>query len=195
MMKKSLLITAAAATLALSLPMTASAESQLIVGSGTAVARLDFRVIIPRVLFLAVGTGNGTPIASNSTIDTLTFDYSAAAADVGNGTASAAQSVAVRVRGNNGQVALTATTSGALTTADGDVIPWSQITPSSDAGTLPTPALPLSGPGTSSNVTLNAGKITDRTANWSFVYENDNIVAPGTYGTTNGRVTYTASMP
>ena len=101
----------------------------------------------------------------------------------------------MRVRGNNGQVALTAATTGALTNATADTIPWSQITSTSDQPTLPSPAIPLTGTGAGSNVTLNAGKVTDRSAVWTFAYANAAVVAPGTYGTTNGRVTYTASMP
>jgi hypothetical protein len=197
MFKKSLLSAAAAAAVALTLlPLTASAESTLVTGVGSAAARLDFRVVIPRVLFLAVGTGNALPLATNATIDTLTFDYSAAAGDVGSGTASAGQTVNVRVRGNNGQVTLTAGTLGALTNAGTDTIPWTQITGTSSSVDLPNPALPLTGSGTSSNVTLNPGtKVTNQTATWTFAYANASIVPPGTYGTTNGRVTYTAAMP
>lgn len=192
-MKKSLLLATAAAA-ALTLPMTASAESQLVVGTGDATARLDFRVVIPRVLFLAVGSGSAG-LANNGTIDTLTFDYTSTPADVGSGVASAGQTVGVRVRGNNGQITLTAATTGALTNATSDTIPWSEITTSSDQATLPSPALPLTGSGTSSNVTINGGKVTDRSATWTFQYANTAVVAPGTYGTTNGRVTYTAAMP
>jgi hypothetical protein len=193
-MKKSLLAVSAAVATLLALPMTASAESQLVVGNGTAAARLDFRVVIPRVLYLAVGTGNAS-LASNGTIDTLSFDYSANAADVGSGTASAGQSVNVRVRGNNGQISLTAATTGALTNATGDTIAWTEISSSSDQAALPSPALPLTGTGAGSNVTLNGAKVTDRSAVWTFQYANSAVVAPGTYGTTNGRVTYTATMP
>lgn len=197
MLKRSLLLTAAAAAAAMSMPMTASAESTLVTGTGSAAARLDFRVVIPRVLFLAVGTGNSLPLATDGTVDMLTFDYSSAAANVGNGTASAGQSVAVRVRGNNGQVTLTAATTGALSNATSDTIAWSEISAASDSADLPTPALPLTGSGASSNVTLTGGKITNRTANWTFAYLNSAVVAPGTYGTSsgNGRVTYTAAMP
>lgn len=186
---------ACATVCALTLPGTAWAESQLVTGAGSATARLDFRVVIPRVLFLAVGTGNALPLASNGTIDTLTFDYTANPADVGSGTASAGQAVNVRVRGNNGQITLAAATTGALSNAAGDTIPWSQITGTSDQATLPSPALPLTGTGPTSNVTLSAGKVTDRTATWTFRYANTAVVPPGTYGTTNGRVTYTAAMP
>lgn len=192
-MKKALLLKTTLA-LALATPLLATAESQLVVGTGSATARLDIRVIIPRVLFLAVGTGEaGT--TTNATIDTLTFDYTGTPAAVGSGTASAGQTVNVRVRGNNGQVALTAATSGALTNATADTIPWSQISATSDQVTLPTPAIPLTGSGAGSNVTINAGKVTDRSAVWTYSYLNAAVVAPGTYGTTNGRVTYTASMP
>ncbi|WP_332748233.1 hypothetical protein [Hydrogenophaga sp.] len=192
-MKKALLLKTTLA-LALATPLLASAESQLVVGPGSATARLDVRVIIPRVLFLAVGTGEaGT--TTDSTIDTLTFDYTPTPAAVGSGTASAGQAVNVRVRGNNGQIALTAATTGALTNATADTIPWSQIAATSDLPALPSPAIPLTGTGASSNVTLNTGKVTDRSAVWTFSYLNDAVVAPGTYGTTNGRVTYTASMP
>jgi hypothetical protein len=191
--KKALLLKTTLA-LALATPLLASAESQLVVGTGSAVARLDIRVVIPRVLFLAVGTGSAGN-ADNATIDTLTFDYTATPSDVGSGTASAGQAVNVRVRGNNGQVALTAATTGALTNATADTIPWSQITSTSNLPALPSPAIPLTGTGAGSNVTLNAGKVTDRTAIWTFSYLNAAVVAPGTYGTTNGRVTYTASMP
>ncbi|MDP3809749.1 MAG: hypothetical protein U1B84_31190 [Variovorax sp.] len=192
-MKTSLLLKSTLA-LALATPLLASAESQLVVGPGTATARLDVRVIIPRVLFLAVGTGSAGTV-DNATIDTLTFDYTGNPGDVGSGTASAGQAVNVRVRGNNGQVVLTAATTGALTNATADTIPWSQITSTSNLPALPSPALPLTGTGAGSNVTLNAGKITDRTAVWTFAYANSAVVAPGTYGTTNGRVTYTATMP
>ena len=190
-MKKALLLKSTLA-LALAAPLLASAESELVVGAGVADARLDFRVIIPRVLFLAVGTGSaGT--ATDATIDTLTFDYTTTPADVGSGTPSPGQSVNVRVRGNNGQVSLAATTTtSVLTNATADTIPWTQIASVSDqAATLPSPTI---GAG-SSNVTLNAGKVTDRSAVWTFSYLNAAVVAPGTYGTTDGRVTYTASMP
>ena len=198
-MKKALLLKTTLA-LALTSPLLASAESQLVVGgSSAATARLDFRVIVPRVLFLGVGTGAGG-VVNNTTVDTVTFDYTTNAAAVGTGAAAAVISgavVPVRVIGNNGQITLTATTTGALTNGTSDTIQWSEISAVSSLPlTLPSPIIPNSGVGTSSNVTLSSGtKITDRSANWTFSYANAAVVAPGTYGTTNGRVTYTASMP
>lgn len=199
-MKKATLIKLAAA-LAVATPLMASAESQLVTGAGSATARLDFRVIVPRVLFLGVGTG-AAGLATNATIDLVTFDYTTNPAAVGTGAAAGAITgnvVPVRVLGNNGQVSLTAATTGALSNGSGDTIAWSEITATTNLAALPSPVIPATGTGAASNVTLSSGtKITDRSANWTFSYANSAVVAPGTYGATvanNGRVTYTAAMP
>ncbi|WP_291082157.1 hypothetical protein [Hydrogenophaga sp.] len=197
-MNKALLLKTTLA-LALATPLLASAESQLIVGgTASAVARLDFRVVVPRVLFLGVGAGAGS-LADNATIDTVTFDYTTNPAAVGTGAAAGAITgnvVPVRVVGNNGQVSLAASTTGALTNLAGDTIPWSEITATTSLAALPSPIIPNTGAGTARDVTLSSGtKVTDRAANWTFSYANTAVVAPGTYGTTNGRVTYTAAMP
>lgn len=193
-MKNSLLLKSTLA-LALATPLLASAESQLTVGTGSAVARLDFRVVIPRILFLGVGTGAAT-LATNTTIDTVTFDFTATPTAVGNGTAVASAPVPVRVFGNNGTITLTAATTGALTNGTGDTIPWTQITATSSVGGLPSPVIPATGTGAGSTVTPTSGvRVTDQTASWTFSYANSAVVPPGTYGTTNGQVTYTAAMP
>lgn len=189
---------------ALILPTASWAESNFVTGATPSTqARLDFRVIIPRVLFLAVGSGStGTAIAANSTIDLVTFDYSGNAAAVGSGAAAGSITgniVPVRVVGNNGQISLTAATTGALSNGAGDTIAWSQITVvSSDAVNFPSPAIPLTGAGASANVGISSGtKVTNRTANWTYSYSNSAIVPAGIYGPTanSGRVTYTATMP
>ncbi len=195
-MKKALLLRTALAV-ALATPLLASAESQLVTGAGVASARLDFRVVIPRVLFLAVGTGAaGLALATNPGVDTVTFDYTTNPAALGTGAAAGAITgnvVPVRVLGNNGVIALASSNTGALTNATGDSIPWSQITAtSSDATNFASPA-PA---GASVNLGLSSGtRVTSRTANWTFSYANLATVPPGTYGTTTGRVTYTATMP
>jgi hypothetical protein len=186
--KKSLILKSAIA-LALAAPLLASAESELTVGTGSAAARLNFQVVIPRVLYLAVGTGNAT-LADNTTVDLLSYDYTANVAAIGNGTDSAAQTVNVRVQGNNGQIAVGAVGSGTglvSSLAPTDIIPWTEILASSSTPTFNAPAV-----GASANPTLSAGKVTNRTATWSFAYSNTNIPAPGTY---TGQVTYTATMP
>lgn len=200
-MKKALLLKSTLA-LALATPLLASAESQL-VNTGPAVARLDFRVIIPRVLFLGVGTGaTAVPEATNTTVDLVTFDYTSNPGAVGTGAIAGSITgavVPVRVMGNNGQIVLTAATTGGLSNGDGDTIPWTEITATTSAATLPSPVIPATGTGAGSNVTLSSGtKITDRSADWTFSFANSTVVPAGIYGATvanNGRVTYTATMP
>lgn len=189
-MKKSFVLKVTLA-LAMATPLLATAESDLTIGTGNSVARLNFRVVIPRVLFLAVGTGSAG-FADNSNVDMLTFDYSAAAAaaTLGNSTASAAQTVNVRVLGNNGQIAVAAagTGTGLVGAVATDIIPWAQIVgTSSDATNFNVPAV-----GASANPALNGTKVTNRTATWSYRYANATVPAAGTY---NGTVTYTATMP
>lgn len=197
-MKKALLIKTAVA-LALATPMLSMAESQLVIGTGNATAKLAFRVTIPRVLFLGVGTGS-TTLANNTTVDTVSFDYTASPQAVGTGTGGTATGnvVPVRVVGNNGTVQLTASVTGNLSNGSGDSIAWDQITATTSVAELPSPPIPVTGESTPrSNVTPTLGtKVTDRTANWTFRYANNTVVPAGVYGGTNGaQVTYTAYMP
>jgi hypothetical protein len=202
-MKKLALV--AALTAVFATPFAVQAESSFVTGAtASTTARLDFRVIIPRVLFLAVGTGAaGTGLAANTGIDQVTFDYTTNAGAVGSGAAAGSivgNVVPVRVVGNNGVIALTATTTGALTNGvAAENIPWSQISvSSSDATNLPSPVIPLTGTGATSNVTVSSGtKVTNRTANWTYSYANSAVVPAGTYGTSvnGGRIIYTATMP
>lgn len=201
-MKK--LIVVSALSLAGLTAFNAHAESNLVIGTGSATARLDFRVVVPRVLFLGVGTGAATtPLANNTTVDRVTFDYTTNPDAVGGGPTATAGSITntggfagnaipVRVFGNNGQIVVTATNPVNLVNAStpADTIPFSQISGTSSDTALPVPAVN----GGTSSPTFNAGstKVTSRTANWTFAYANAASVAAGTY---NGQVTYTASMP
>jgi hypothetical protein len=180
----------------------AYAESNFVVGAGTAAAKLDFRVVIPRILFLGVGTGAaGTSLTNTATVDRLTFDYTGNGQAVGSGvvassiTNSAAfplNAIPVRVYGNNGQITLTSTNSGNLVNSvtAAETIPFTQITGTSSVPELTPPAAS----GGTSLVTLNASssKVTSRTANWTFAYANTVTPAAGQF---DGTVTYTASMP
>ena len=208
-MKTNALILKAAVALAIAAPLVASAESQFTTGAGTpitATAHLDFQIIIPKVLFLQVGTG--TANATNATINQIAFTVPAvnvgdgsviaaslASGDLGNGT------VTARVIGNNGTITFTSTTLGALGNGSGDTISYAQI---SAAVAVNTSATALAHPalvdGATSTVTLTpaVGKVMNRDAKWTFTYLNSAVVAPGTYGgvnANNSRVTYTASMP
>ncbi|OSZ62533.1 hypothetical protein [Hydrogenophaga sp. IBVHS2] len=198
-MKKALLIKTAVA-LALTTPMLSMAESQLVVAAtGSATARLGFQVVIPRVLFLGVGTGS-TGLATNTTVDTVSFNYTNNPEAVGLGGPAnqiTGNEVPVRVVGNNGNITLSASTTGPLANGSGDVIPWSQITAESTQTTLPAPVIPDTGAGPTVNVTPTSGKVTDRSATWRFSYANTITPPAGTYGGGNAgpRVIYTAAMP
>lgn len=198
LLKASLLATALAST-----PLVVHAESDFVDGAGDASARLDFRVTIPRVLFLQVGTD----AAGSAGVDLIQFSPSASALGTGpvSGTGGPANdgSVTAKVLGNNGAIQLTATAAGTgLGNGNGDFIPFSEIDTVSvpiASGGLPLPAPELVN-GASAPVTLNptSGKVVDLQARWTFSFANSAVYAPGTYGgqnTNGGRVVYTAVMP
>jgi hypothetical protein len=199
----------AAVLVALAAPMLASAESNFTTGAGspiTATAHLDFQIVIPKILFLQVGTG--TNLAANATVNLISFSVpavnvgdgsvisaTAGSGDLGNGT------VTARVIGNNGTVTFTSTTVGALGNGSGDTISYGQIATAAAANTsvlvLAHPAL-ADAATTTVTLTPASGKVLNRDAKWTYTYTNAAVVAPGTYGgvnTNNSRVTYTASMP
>ena len=118
-----------------------SAESNFQTGTGslTATARLDFQIVIPKFLYLRVGSndanvnlisftvpaanvGNGTPVAA-----------SAASGDLGNGV------VTARVIGNGGNVTLSSATIGALNDGGTNTISYSQISTAASVLTSGTP--------------------------------------------------------
>jgi hypothetical protein len=197
----------------LTLPLLAFAESNVQTGAATATpgatAHLDFSIVIPKILYLRVGTGSAYTtgaLTSVNTIDLITF--SPAAGTVGNGTAVAGTGgdltggvETAAIVSNSGNVTLNATASGALSNGSGDTIPFTQINTVAStltSGTqLPAPTLTN---GTSSNVLLTApaSKLIVQDAKWTYSYANAANVPGGTYGgvnVNNGRVTYTATMP
>ncbi len=185
----------------------ARAESNFQTGAGalTATARVDFRITIPRILFLQVGAG--TLYANNTAIDLI--DFVVPAANIGNATpvvATAASgnlgngTVTAIVRGNGGNIGLTSVATGALSNGAGSSINWSEITTSAAALTTATVLTPPTlANGTSANVPLTAvGSVVNQDAQWTYRYANSAIVPAGTYGgvnTNNGRITYTATLP
>lgn len=184
-------------------PLAAHAESNFVTGGGTlnAQARVDFQITIPQVLFLQVGTG--ALLTNDGTIDLIEFVVPAL--DVGSGNPVAATlgsgdlgngRVTAAVRGNGGNVTLAAATVGALGNGAGASINWTEISTILSSGTLPVIPLPNSG---AASTTLNAvAGVVDQSAQWTYSYDNSDVVPAGTYGgvnTNNSRVTYTASMP
>jgi hypothetical protein len=188
-------------------PMLAHAESTFVNGTGNASARLDFQIVVPRILFLRVGTG--TNFATNPTIDLISFTVpaatmgdganvaaSAASGDLGNG------AVTARVLGNGGAVTLTSATTGALGNGAGNTISYAQIetavTALAGAPGAPMPHPTLADTGTGTQLLAATAGVVNRGATWTYSYGNDAVVAPGTYGgigVNNGRVTYTAATP
>ena len=109
-MKK--LAVALAATVAFAAPLLSHAESAINttnLANATAAANLDFRVTVPRVLYLRVGTG--TANAANATKDLI--DFTVPAANVGTGVAVWACAVATC------SAATTSKAAGSMATAVG----------------------------------------------------------------------------
>jgi hypothetical protein len=173
----------------------AGAESNLTVAPAPVVfadARLDHRVVVPRVIFLRIGTG--TNFANNAVRDRVTFSVTpgnfASATPIA-GTPSAGAIVA-RVLSNGGDVSFRARgTAGGLSAGGALLIPWTQIVPTSSSATLPHPTIGNGVAGPVTTLVATSG-IVDRSATFSFNYSNSAPVAAGTY---NGRVTYTAALP
>ncbi|MEO8248433.1 MAG: hypothetical protein ABI589_03600 [Burkholderiales bacterium] len=209
----------AIAAAAVAAPLLSQAESNLAASTATtASAQLDFKITIPKVLFLRVGSG--TDFVNGTTVNLM--DFTVPADKLGDGTSVAASStsgdlgngaVTVRVFANHGNSAtLTASTTGALTNAaaGGDTIPWTEIVATAAAlpaashlagyaTTVPHPAFPASGTGVGAVTTLTGtGKVIRADGQWTFAYKNSAPVAAGSYGgvsTQNSRVTYTVTQP
>ena len=183
---------AGVASLGLIAMTPAVADSEFDIGNGalTANADLDFEIVIPRFLYLQVGS-------TGTTVDTVTFDLSGVASiadvdtQIGNGTAVDGDiTVGVRLVSNAGDVDLEAVGSGTGLTNGTETIPWSQITGTAATGGASGLDVPVVG---AAAVTIPATNgVVNRSDTWSFDYENDLLVGGGTY---TGTVTYTATAP
>jgi hypothetical protein len=204
----------AAAVAVLAMPLSALAESDVNTAAGpnsTAIAKLDFTVVIPRVLFLQVGTG--TNMADNTAVDMLTFTVPAA--NLGDGTnivptspTVTAGAVTVRIFGNNGDISLTTTSPGPMLNTAGDQLPWSEIlvTPTAAAApaagylaaVIPHPPIPATATTSAASTITATNKVVRQEGVWTYAYDNTAGYAAGTYGATvanKGRLTYTATLP
>lgn len=181
----------AAAVLAAA-PLAAQAESGFDVGATPSVsADLNFRITIPRILFLQVGTLNS--------IDEVVFDMTNNAQAVGDRSPVSGDGgdrdngrVTARLRGNIGDVSLTVSGKGdGLVTSGGDLIPYSEIAVKSSNPDLDVPSL-VDLASATKRIGAGTGKVIDRKASWTYTYRNSAVVAPGEY---TGTMTYTAAMP
>lgn len=169
--------------------------------SVTASASLDFTVNLGKFLFLQIGTN-----AANSP-DTIVFQGTPTIpSPITNGNkvnidwngttptlfTTNANSLAVAVKSNAGQINLKATVNSLSNGTN--TLPFNNLTISSSNTGLPAPPIPSSGTGTSVNVTGTAfnNLVTDQTATWTFSYNTPNSALPGVY---QGQVTFTASSP
>lgn len=188
------LLAITAASFCISFCPVAQAESDLSPGPAgplDTTARLDFRITVPRMLFLRVGAG--TYFADNAAVSRVTFAMTAA--QIGSGAAVPATApgagMGATVRANGGDVTLSAQGVAGGLANGAQRIAWSQIFPSISAGTLPNPVIGNGVPGPASTLLAVAG-VVNRSATYRFTYANGAPVAAGTY---NGRVTYTAALP
>jgi hypothetical protein len=210
-MKRPAALSALVGTAGMLLSFMTPAASSLRTGPGalTATARVSFRITIPKLLYLRLGTGSAYPttLASQGAVDLLTFTPSAAV--LGNGTAVAGAGgdlaggvETAAIISNSGNVTLNATASGALGDGAGDSIPYTQIATAASALSvgytlLAAPALTNA---TTANIVLTApaSKVIKADAKWTFSYANTTAPPAGTYGGVNvhnSRVVYTATMP
>ncbi len=170
--------------------MSAQAESNIVTGAAAvstgAVARLDFRINVPKVLYLRVGSG--IDFTDVPTVDEVVFTVPATAvltpgANV-NGVGSAGV-ITARIFGNGGNVSLSTVGSGSGLVSGPDTIAWSEILPSSIGGTFANPAI------NSSSTVTAVGRIVSRSGTWAFAYDNISTTPEGSY---LGQVTYTATV-
>lgn len=160
-------------------------------GTLTAQAELDFEIVIPRFLYLQVGSADNNANVVNFDLATGVTGINDIDTNIGNGNAvTSGDTVAVRLVSNAGDVNLAAAGSGTGLTNGADTIPWTQITGSAATGSG---AGGLDVPQVGADIDLFAvNGVVDRNDTWSFDYANDLLVGGGTY---TGTVTYTATSP
>jgi hypothetical protein len=179
-----------ATAVALALPVVAQAESTIATtpasGSMSTSARVNINVVIPRFLFLQVGTG--TLLTNVGTIDTVVFNVPVANINngtpvVGTGGDLTGGRVTVRLLGNVGNVNLSAT-APALTNGTGETLPWSEISVATSGPTHPA----INGAAAAYTATA---RVVNVSGDWTYGYLNSNgaPVAEGTYAS---QITYTA---
>jgi hypothetical protein len=177
----------------------AFAESRITAVAGTATgtmsttARLDFQVVVPKILYLKVGT-------AGATVDNVRFDISLTGITVpsndvvfagpvdGSFTSSATgNSVGVNLWTNNGSASLNC--SGSALASGSNTIALSNITvTNASAGALAHPGTSLACV-SASRGTAGFNNLSDT---WTFAYAPTVLPAAGNYTT---QVTYTASQP
>jgi hypothetical protein len=192
-------------------PLLCQAESTVTSGAGsplTATAHVDFQIIIPKFIFVRIGSGTGNGSsgwATGGSIDLETWTMTAATVGTGAAAPTAGGDISVGVStaavvGNNGNITFGTTTTGSLNDTTGDSIDFATISAApAHLSTGTTLAFPGLANTATTNITLTAvGKVVQQDAKWAWSYANATVPPQGTYGgvnTNNSRVTFTASEP
>ena len=169
---------------------------------------LVHRVVIPKILYFRLGSGNA--------VDRVVFDLEASpvfttgtnshpSTNIPLGDSNPIQATSngvldVDIRSNVGTVNISYTVDSAtgLTDGAGNNIPYSQIETQATNANLQAPALTNAGatPGSANSVdvfgNLHGGRVVDLQGTWVYVYLNELTPVAGQY---DGGVTYTASAP
>ena len=189
-------------------PVMVRAESSFVTGAAaplTTTAHVDFQIIIPKVIYLQIGTG--TNLTTVATVNPINFTVPAA--NIGNGTAVAAAAasgdlgtgaVTVRMYGNNGTYTLSTTATGQMGNGvAGQTIGWDKILVASAALPAAGHIAMYTNTGVMSTTVAAVAGVVARESQWTYTYANNSLAAAGTYGginnTNNSRLTYTASIP
>lgn len=183
-----------------------SASGSSLAASGTDTAtpfsvanNVNFQIIVPAFLYFRVGVNTATPDSIVFTVPAASVGTGAVASTGGDAGGTASN---VAVRGNNGQVTITATVSNPLglgtgTASDG-YINFNTISATPSNANLAAPGLTNAGGGTSTPLLgcdvacAGLGKVTNRSGTWTWSYSNATTPSAGTY---TGVATYTATMP
>ena len=179
---------AGAIAMAAALPMASHAATDFDTGAGvlSATADLTFNVVIPRFIFLRVGS------AVPATVNTLVFAPTVAEMEnstpiLGTGGDATASDVTITARGNAGNMTLAASNPTNLVSG-GNNIPITTLTGTNQTGSIGVPAF-----GGSVALTAVSG-VFNQTGTWRYSWTNPaaTVYAAGTYVAT---ATYTLSAP
>lgn len=196
-MKKHLLVALISGLVASS----AVAESNISASAGTTSlstsASLKFKVLVPRILYLRVGSVGSTidevtfTVGLAAPLDDLSSDidnvpYSAAIPPASGGAATVTGgAVAVQLWNNVGSVDLNC--AGDALSNGSDNIPLADIKVT-DGGTLDHPGTDLG----CGSISVGSAGVTNLSDTWTYSYTPTTLPATGTYTT---EITYTASQP
>lgn len=149
---------------------------------------LQFSITIPRFVFLRVGSAGAVNTLIYSPTVTQIVNSTGVLA-TGGDTGSGNSDVTVQVRGNAGNVTLTAVTGTPNLTNGGNAMPWTTLTATSPTGTITAPPF-----NSGSTVLTAVSGVVNQSGSWRYTWTNpvNTVYASGTYA---GTVTYTAATP